>query len=244
MTRQHFARLLFTLTLVGCRAVPATAPRPVRKQIYEPAAGLATELVVLLPGRFSRPEEFEEKEIVALVRQRRPSARIIAPDLHLRYYLNRTAGTCLWEEIIAPAKDRGLPVTLIGVSLGGLGALITALEHPSAIREVLLLAPYLGENKLGNEIRAAGGLREWNPQSPHTSGQDQAMRLLWARLRSCWLQPAGPPMSVSLACGKGDRHLPMNRLLAEATLPKANWHELKGGHDWRTWRQAAELMLK
>ena len=57
------------------------ATRPVRTLSYAPkAGGKANELVVLLPGRFSQPEEFERHGIVDLVREKRPHARVAAPD--------------------------------------------------------------------------------------------------------------------------------------------------------------------
>jgi hypothetical protein len=53
---------------------------------FEPQGREARELVLLLPGRLSPPEEFVQFGLVDLVRRERPSARIVAPDLHLGYY--------------------------------------------------------------------------------------------------------------------------------------------------------------
>ena len=69
------------------------------RMVAPKAGGKANELVVLLPGRFSQPEEFERHGIVDLVREKRPHARVAAPDLHLGYYVDRIPHTCLHEEI-------------------------------------------------------------------------------------------------------------------------------------------------
>jgi hypothetical protein len=70
--------------------------------------------VLLLPGRLSPPEEFVQYGIVDLVRKERPLARIVAPDLHLGYYMRGLADVCLHEEIIGPAKKQGLRVMMLG----------------------------------------------------------------------------------------------------------------------------------
>ncbi|MEN3944006.1 YqiA/YcfP family alpha/beta fold hydrolase [Prosthecobacter sp. SYSU 5D2] len=214
-----------------------------RKLIYEAPTGRATELVVLLPGRHSKPEEFVREGIVRQVQEKRPGSRIIVPDLHLRYYMERTASQCLWEEIIHPARQKGLPVTLMGVSLGGLGALITWLEHPQDIRQVLLLAPYLGEEELMTEIRENGLATSGFPlKEPHN--QEDAMRLLWVKMHKLKSLATSPALPIRLSCGRKDRHLSANRLFAERFLSPEQYQEVAGGHDWAAWRQGAAWLLR
>ena len=214
-----------------------------RTLIHEPRTGRATELVVLLPGRHSKPEEFVREGIVRKVQEKRPGARIIVPDLHLRYYMERTASQCLWEEIIRPARRESLPVTLVGVSLGGLGALITWLEHPCDIRQVLLLAPYLGEDELLAEIRRSG-LQTSDPVFPEPRSQEDAMRVLWLRMEQQKRLAASAPRAIRLACGTKDRHLAANRLFAESFLSESQYQEVDGGHDWSAWRQGTAWLLR
>ena len=244
MTRSHFARLLCCLPFSSCRLLPPRASRPVKKLVFEPVTGAAKEWVVMLSGRYSSPMEFDREGLVEQIQKKRPEARIVVPDLHLGYYMNRTVEICLWEEILSPAYTEGMQVTMVGVSMGGLGALIAALKYPHAVHEVLLLAPYLGEPELVEEISQAGGLAFWKAGNVEAVDKDSSMRLLWARLKETWLTASGPEIPVALACGLRDRHRVSNELFARSFLTSENYHEVAGGHDWAAWRLGLEAMLK
>ncbi len=244
MTRFHFAQLLCLLPLSSCRLLPPAVTRPVKKLVFEAVSGESNELVVMLPGRYSSPMEFAREGMVALVQKKRPNARVVVPDLHLGYYMNRTVEMCLWEEILSPASKQGMKVTLVGVSMGGLGALIAALKYPQSVREVFLLAPYLGEPALMAEIAQAGGLALWKPGTVEAVNKDSSMRLLWARLQKAWLPIGQRKIPVALACGLRDRHLTSNRFFAQSLLTSENYHEVPGGHDWPAWRLGLQAMLK
>ncbi len=49
-----------------------------------------TELIVFILGRWSRVAEFECEGFFEIARKRWPNARLVAPDLHLGYYKNRS----------------------------------------------------------------------------------------------------------------------------------------------------------
>ena len=50
-------------------------------------------------------------------------------DIHLSYYITRTAIQRLREDVILPARASGYKrISLAGISLGGLGALYHAIE--------------------------------------------------------------------------------------------------------------------
>jgi len=44
------------------------------------------------------------------------------------------------------------------ISLGGLGALLYTMEYPQDVQRLMLLAPYVGQTDLVNEIADAGGV--------------------------------------------------------------------------------------
>jgi len=74
-----------------------------------------------------------------------------------RNLANRTIGADgarLFEAVAAFAEEAGEPVTLIGVSLGGIMARLVAHRHPELIREVITVAsPYAGDPRATNVWR-------------------------------------------------------------------------------------------
>ncbi len=247
MMRAHFLRLLAALTtlpLAACRLLLPKPTRPLRRLTFEPDQGRAGELVVLLPGRLSPPEEFVQHGIVKLVQARRPQARIVVPDLHLGYYMAGLAEVCLHEEIIGAAKKRGERVTLIGVSMGGLGALIYSLRYPHEVDEVLLLSPFVGEASLLAQIEKTGGLEQW--QSGVTAeprNKNGALRKTWGEMKRQWLPKGGPPMVMKIAVGRQDRLYASNQFFARTVLKPDQFIEIEGGHEWDCWRRAADALL-
>lgn len=236
--------LTLSLSLTGCRIFLPPATRPIRTQHYGLTSSKTKDLFILLPGRHSHPEEFARYGLVDLIQQRYPQAEIIVPDLHLGYYMDRLMPQCLYEEIILPARKKGQRVTLVGTSMGGLGALMTALILPEDVHEVLLLSPYVGSDALMSEIRAANGIRHWQPGEIVPKNKDEAMKKLWAEMKKRWLPQGGPPMPIKMITGRQDRLLASNRQFAEAFLPAGKFTEIEGGHEWNCWHQGMKIFLE
>jgi enterochelin esterase-like enzyme len=158
--------------------------------------------------------------------------------------MDRLMPQCLHEEILLPARKKGQRVTLVGISMGGLGALMTALIHPQEVQEVLLLSPFVGDEALMTEIRSAGGIRHWQPGEIVPRNKNEAMKKLWAEMQKRWLPRGGPPMPIQMITGREDRLLASNRLFAESFLSQENFSEIEGGHEWRCWGQGMKLFLE
>jgi pimeloyl-ACP methyl ester carboxylesterase len=185
--------------------------------------------VVFLPGRGDRPEDFEARGMLAAARSAGLRADVLAVDAHLAYYRKRVIVERLQADVIGPARARGyVRVWLVGISLGGLGALLLAEHHPDAASGILVIAPYLGEPALAREIEAAGGLGQWTPGE---TAED--FRGLWAGLQR--RRAAGERPPLWLAYGADDRYAYGHRLLASA-LPASRVLVAEGGHDWAAWR--------
>ncbi|MCH7227049.1 alpha/beta fold hydrolase [Haloferula sp. A504] len=224
-----FAGLL-SLLATACTFFPRPAPSPVKMQTHEPP-GDPDQLVVLLPGRHSLPSEFEREGFVGILRSSRPHARIVAPDLHIGYYRNRQMAERLHRDVIIPAKQAGVrQITLVGISMGGLGAMLYELEHPGQVDEVILLSPFLGDESVITDIGQQGGLAALKPEG---KDPDRFSRKLWLGLRDRWLPRKDRP-ELHLACGESDR-LASSTRLASAELRPAGTVWLPGDHDWQTW---------
>ncbi len=239
----QFMTALAALPMPSCRLLLPKPTRPLRKLQFEPNGNAAQELVLLLPGRLSPPEEFVQYGLVQLIQQERPMARIVAPDLHLGYYMSGLADTCLHEELIGPAKKQGLRVTIVGVSMGGLGALMYSLRYPGQVDEMFLLSPFVGDKALLAEIEQAGGLEKWESPVVTPRNKAEALQKMWMEMKRQWLPRSGPPFPIVLAVGKSDRLLSSNRFFARSILKPHQLIEIEGGHDWDCWRRGIELWL-
>ncbi|MEM7482888.1 MAG: alpha/beta hydrolase [Acidobacteriota bacterium] len=185
-------------------------------------------LVVLLPGRADRPVAFSRE---GFAEGGVWGCEVMAVDAHLGYYRSRTVVDRLRQDVVLPARARGFEdVWLAGVSLGGLGSLLYAKNHPQDLAGVFAIAPFLGEAKLLDEIRSQGGVKAWSPTV--TSG-DESLEGLWAWLQEVSEGSPAPPLF--LAFGADDAFADGGELLAEI-LPADQTLRVAGGHDWATWR--------
>ncbi len=227
--RQLFALLISLLP--SCGLLPRATPVPVPTLANGNAD--AAELIVFLPGRLSSVAEFEREGFFEIARKRWPHARLVAPDLHLGYYKNRSIARRLHDDVIAPARRSGVKnVRLVGVSMGGLGTLIYDIEYPRDVDEVILISPFVGEEDVLKEIAAAGGLKKWQPGSV---AENDFSRKLWLGLRRNWLEQGNRPQ-VLLGCGREDRLAASGRLFAAEFLKPSEQEWITGDHDWPTWR--------
>lgn len=225
--------------LPSCGLLPRAKPVPVRQCSAGDAGG--EELVVFLPGRWSRVEEFERERFFEIAAKRWPKARLVAPDLHLGYYKNQSMARRLHEDVVLPARRAGVKqVRVVGISMGGLGALIYDAEYPGQVNEMILLSPFVGEEEALREIEAAGNLEAWRPGQ---IAKRDFTRKLWLKLREKWLENRSRP-HVLLGCGLEDRLAESNRLFAREFLKPKDQLWITGDHDWPTWRPLFEHLIE
>jgi pimeloyl-ACP methyl ester carboxylesterase len=204
-----------------------------------PVTGADRVALVMLPGARDRAQDLVEQGFVRALRQRDLAVDAVAVDIHFDHYLEHSVGAQLEQDIIAPLRESGLSrIWLMGISLGGTGALSYVREHSGAIEGVILLAPFLGTRGLIAEIARAGGLQHWQPGA--IAPEDEERRLL------AWLRQyrAGDPVLPRICLGYGteDRYAPASVLLAQQ-LPEEQVMTIPGGHDWPTWLKLWERWL-
>ena len=224
--------VLASLQLTGCSVFLRRTPAPIPTlQTQASAAGPAATLVVLLPGRGGSLGDFEREGIVDTLRETGVRADAIAVDAHLGYYFKRTVIERLQRDVLLPARQRGYRrIVLVGVSLGGLGALLNERDHPGSVDAVVLMGPYLGgKARLFDQITAAGGPRDWAAGRAPRAGSVEEQIWTYLGTRSAALPPTW------LLCGAGDSLGRGHRLLA-GLLPAERVFTIEGGHDWPTWR--------
>ncbi len=232
--------LLFCLFCISC-AVLYKTPVPLRADYFQEGRRADRDtLFVFLPGHLSSPQDFVREHFIEMLGRYHPRIDSVAVDAGLGYYIKRMLPERLLSDVIEPARRAGYKkIWLIGISMGGSGALWYAKEHPGTIQGALLLSPFLGDKPVIDEIDAAGGLKKWSPALPLRAGDYQRGQWLW--LKRYINAPDRLPV-LAIGFGDSDRYVKANRLLADI-LPENRVFRAPGGHDWSTWRLTYEEFL-
>jgi hypothetical protein len=240
-------RLLLSTLLLCCAGCaifyPAVTPMVT---VEHDLSKRAKCLVIFLPGMGDVATDFEEGGFVESVRARGLSVDVIAAQATLAYYTKGTVVERLGEDVLQQAKkqQRYRQTWLIGMSMGGLGSLLYAHDHPTEITGVLALAPFLGTHPVANKIREEGGLAKWQaPEKVEVTDEDTSILELWRWLQALTTGKERGPR-VYLGWGTEDKALGVsNEVLAEALPPSRRFPVPGEGHKWAAWKPAFDLFL-
>lgn len=228
--RSVTALLLATFS-AGCALVWPTN-RPLERLEFIDPDRPHKVLIVFLPGVLDGAKDFRKYGFVQAVRDRGIEADMVAVGAHIRYYGEGVIVEHLREDIVQPARRSGYrEVWLVGISLGGYGALLYARAHPHEVERILLISPFLGNGK-GGDRDPAEVLDRRNKEEDD----------LWEWLESYPGSERNRP-KLFLAYGEQDKFAAINGRLA-ALLPGAQIERLPGRHDWPTWRRLWEGALE
>lgn len=240
MSRRFILPVLLTAlaALLSSCTPPTTIPIGT-VNFMQSGAGRHQTLLVFLPGLRDSAEVYADEGFIAAARACGIEADMVGVEAHLGYYVEKKFLQRLQEDIIAPAKRQGYrQIWLVGISLGGFGALWYDVEHPDDLTGVVALAPYLGEPPVVSEVGLAGGLAAWKP-STESALDDQ--RKIWRGLKAYQLREKNSSR-VFLGYGRQDKFAQADGLLA-AVLPGDQVFTTDGGHDWQTWRVLWDRVL-
>ena len=185
----------------------------------------------MLPGARLSPDDFGHHGFLTALHALGQPVDTIAAGLGSDDYLDGNAAARLHEAAIEPALRRGYRrLWLLGISLGGMGALLYTKAGLARVDGLILLAPFLATRGTIAEATAAGGLATWDP-GPEPPPHDIERRLL------TWLKSwSSPRPHLLLGHGDADRYAAASRLLA-AHLAPDRLAVVPGGHDWPTWKR-------
>ena len=197
-------------------------------------------LVIVLPGRADDGRGENERGMARAIHEVWPGADVLLTSATSAYYRDGTVVERLHEDVVAPALRAGYRrIWLAGASMGGMGAMLYERAHPGTLTGVVLFAPFLGDKPLLEEIRRAGGVRQWDPGPlPEEIDGRNYQRQVWKYIR----EQSALANRVWLACGSDDYLLGGARLLA-STLPEGRFIEMPGSHDWRTWSRIGKTVF-
>lgn len=219
----------------GCKwMIPAPTPMTfVHYPVASPAAPHVD--VLLLPGRGDAAEVFEEHGFIAALRKRSIAAEVTVANASIGYYVREKFYERMDTDVLPHLPKSGLWVG--GISLGGLGSVLIAERHPERFAGLVLIAPYLGDDDIIDEIEKAGGLAKWKAPVGETDHQ----RRVWRYLQHITLKTEGAP-KLYLGFGSEDGLNRAHRLLV-AVLPKERVFPMPGGHVWEPWTKVWEAVL-
>jgi pimeloyl-ACP methyl ester carboxylesterase len=188
-------------------------------------------LLVMLPGMGMEADEFAAHGFVSAVHDRQLPIDIIAARPELDLYLEGKIATALHDTVVAPAMARGYRrLWFLGISIGGMGAVLYTAARFASVDGLVLLAPFLGTPGTIAEISSTGNITTWSPQNSRATVVERKM-LLWAQ-DFLGRSPARP--ALYLGYGRRDRFATGHSLLGQH-LPPQRVVVGEGGHNWETW---------
>lgn len=190
-------------------------------------------LFVFLRGIGRSHRSFKREGFVEKVRALQLPFDMVAPNSHFGYYSDRSIVSRLRQDVIIPAQQQGYEqIWLVGLSMGGLGALFYLREYPEDIKGVYLISPFLGNKAIVKSVTSGGGVKDWHPGE--YDAEEDWQRMLWDWIRNEVATEKTPP--VYMGAGEEDDYVKGQRLLS-AVLPEGAAIWVRGGHHYPTFVQ-------
>ena len=178
-------------------------------------------------------DAFEGNGFIELLRAAKPGADAVAVDAHMTYYEKDLLADQVFRDVLKPYRQRGYQnIILVGISLGGYGALWLGSAYPENVSSVVLLAPFLGMKPLIERIEDAGGISQWRSQLDHEPAFAESAWIWMDDLRK---QHSGLVETAILGYGQSDRFAGAAQLMANV-IPAPHVFCADGGHNWSTWK--------
>jgi len=224
---RHGFVTLAAFVISGCGFAPRTE-NPVPTIVPAADDRKNKTLIIMLPGRGDRATSFQMAGFLDLIEG--SDFDVIAVDAHFGYYKERSLVSRVHEDVVVPAKENGYEnIWLLGISMGGMGALLYAEQHPDIVDGLILLAPYLGDPGLAREIEAAGGLASWSAEESSFMDHEVAV---WDWLKNSRAEQ--DPVPVYLGYGEADRFAG-NYAALKGRLDGLKIFTEERGHKGTTW---------
>jgi pimeloyl-ACP methyl ester carboxylesterase len=214
---------------------------PIDSVYYLTGKVQSKNLLIMLPGRFEKMDTYMKHGFIENVKSSGIGFDIVAVDAHLGYYYSENLIPRLYDDVIVPARHKGYEnIWIFGISLGGLGALWLGKDKGENIKGIIVIAPFVGDKEVIDEIKSAGGPAKWLPKEP--LAREDYQRGLWIWLKKYAIGAEKLPRLI-IGYGLEDEFAYGDDLLAQ-TIPKDQVFTGSGGHDWETWTGLFNTILK
>lgn len=203
--------------------------------------GKRTEnLIIFIPGLYDSNNKFKKELFFETARNEGVEADLVAVNMSVVHLANQMLAERINKDVLEYVKNDGYKnIWLVGLSIGGLSSLVYLKNNEENICGVVVLAPYLGDEYLAEEIKEAGGIKSWVPVLDKLKDSvDVEVDALWL-----WLAKKNHLSNIYLGYGKQDS-ITVGSLTLETLLDKKNVIVIDGEHDWKTGRRIWEAQLK
>ena len=199
-------------------------------------------LIIFLPGLGDEPSAFSEAGFFDSEIFKQVPFDYLLVDSHLGYYTNRLISMRMKQDILDPIAKRYQKVSVVGTSLGGLGALLLADDYPEIISHAILIAPYMGNPEAINVVKQAGGLSKWYQQGANFSAEMEDLEQTLMAWKKAYRLIYQHQSRIVLTYGEQDRFALFGTELAK-NLPSDQVVTQKGGHKWKVWKQLWQKII-
>ena len=212
--------------------LPRPAEIPIPYQFHESKDQDKKSLVIFLPGRGDDIGAYERASFIDILKASSRPLDSVVVDGHLGYYIDRSLAERVHQDVMLPFREQGYEdFIVVGVSMGGVGALRLVRDYGDLVSGAVLLAPFLGDEKLLQELTTAGDLHSWREGLDHEPELDEQ---IWIWIDSIVSRDSHQILSTILAYGQKDKLRPGAEYFS-GLLPESHTFTNDGGHGWNTW---------
>lgn len=236
---------IITFSLVTC-ALLIDVNKPV-DLVWDKTGKKTDDLIIFFPGLYDSAEKFKDEAFFSIARKEGITADMVSANVNVYHLVKEMMIERIEKDVFAHAKVTGYKnLWLVGVSLGGLNALLLNIKHEKDICGVVTLAPYVANTLLIKDLRDAKEIKNWKPDSDENKlVLEKRLQFLWV-----WLKEKSSNNKLNniyLGYGKEDKYINAIELF-ENILDKNHVVTVKGGHTWETsqkiWQKQLSSRLK
>lgn len=206
--------------------------------VWDKAERKSDRLIVFLPGIYDTAETFKEEDFFILAREAGVEADMLAASIHIGHLINYKMIERIEKDVFRPIQNQGYKnIWLVGLSLGGLNSLEYFRTHEKKICGVVVLAPYILNEKLVKEIENKSD-DVWQPMVGKYED------IIEKRIQTLWLWVKNKADSSKIYLGYGDKDVySSNHKVFAKYLSKGNVIEIEGKHNWETGKKLWQHQL-
>lgn len=232
MTRlKAFSITFLPLFLLSCSLIFETN-KPLTL-LWDKAEKKQDKLIIFIPGIYDSVDKFKRESFFSDARVAGIKADMVAININVGHLTERVMIPRIRKDVFRLIRNEGYKnIWIVGVSIGGLSSLIYLQHHEKDLCGVVVLAPFLADDRLIKEVRKFGGIKKWVPEAEKIKDSiDDQINSLWN-----WLTTKNDFSNIYLGYGKQDRFIVGSHLL-ETYLEPSHVVSVDGEHDWVTGRK-------